>query len=60
MFALNYTFSIFRLRKVSSTLTSKQLSGKCCSNVIVLLYMAETERVQSPMRTLIDFSNSPS
>ena len=44
MFALSYTLTAFRLRKVS-TLTSKQLSA-------MLLCTAETERVQVLMRTL--------
>ena len=57
MFALSFahfvkcTFCAFRLRKVSS-LTSKQLSAKHCSNVIMLRCAAETERVQVLMRTL--------
>ena len=51
MFARSYTLSAFHLRKVASKqntsakTTSKQLSTKRCSNVIVLLCAAETERV---------------
>ena len=48
---IRYTLSPFRLWKVSTT-TLIQLSTKRCSKVIVLLYAAETERVQSLMRTL--------
>ena len=51
MFALIYTFLAFCLCKVSMQ-TSKQLFLHCCSNVIMLLYIAEIERVQSLMRTL--------
>ena len=42
MFPLSYTFSAFCLLKVS-TLTSKQLPAKPCTNVIVLLCTVETE-----------------
>ena len=49
--ALSFTLSVFCLCK-DSTITSKQLSAKRCSNVIVLLCTAETERAQSLMRTL--------
>ena len=48
---LSYTLSAFRMRKVR-TITSKQLSVKHCSNGIVPLCTAETERVESLMRTL--------
>ena len=51
MFALIYTFLAFCLCKFSMQ-TSKQLFPHCCSNVIMLLYIAEIERVQSLMRTL--------
>ena len=51
MLVLSYTFSAFRLRKMS-TLTSKQLSAKRCSNVIALLCTAETERIQSLMKKM--------
>ena len=50
MFTLSYTFSALRLWKFS-TITSKQLFTKRCSNVIVLS-TTETDRVQSLMRTL--------
>ena len=45
------SFSRFSLRKMS-TLTSKQLSAKRCSHVIVLLGTAETVSIQSLMKTL--------
>ena len=48
IFALSYTLTAFPLCNVT-TITSKQLSTKCCSNVIVLLCAAEKERVQSLM-----------
>ena len=48
---LSYTLPAFRQCKVS-TITSKQLFTKRCSNVIVLLCTAETERVQNLMITL--------
>ena len=51
MLAVSYTFSRLSLRKMS-TLTSKQLSGKRCSHVIVLLVTAETVSTQSLMKTL--------
>ena len=52
MFALSYTLSAFRLRKFSTT-TSKQLSTKRCSNVIVLCYFVQLkQRAQSLMRAL--------
>ena len=51
MFALSYALSGFHLRKVS-TITSKQLSAKRCSNIIVLLCTDESEKIESLMRTL--------
>ena len=45
-----YTFCISPVQ--SDTITSKQLSATRCSNVIVLLCIAETERVQNLMKTL--------
>ena len=42
MFALSYTFSAFRQRKMS-TVISKQLSTMRCSNIIALLCTVETE-----------------
>ena len=51
MFALCYALSGFHLCKVS-TITSKQLSAKRCSNIIVLLCTDESEKVESLMRTL--------
>ena len=51
MFALCYTISAFRLRKIEHT-NIKTTLAKRCSNVIVLLCIAETERIQSLMRTL--------
>ena len=50
IFTKLYTFCISPVQ--SSTITSKQLSTKRCSNVIVLLCTVETERVQSLMRAL--------
>ena len=43
---LSYTLSAFDLHKIN-TITSKQLSTKRYSNVIVLLCTVETERVKS-------------
>ena len=51
MFALSYTFSAFRQRKMS-TVISKQLSTKRCSNIIALLCTVETERIQGLMKKL--------
>ena len=42
--------STFCLRKMSA-LTSKKISEKRCSNVIVLLCTAETESLQGLMKT---------
>ena len=49
---MSYTPPGFRLCKQSSIITLKQLSIKRCSNVIVGLCTAETERLQNLMRTL--------
>ena len=49
MFALSYTISAFILYYVS-TLTSKQLSAKSFSNIIVLLCTAERERMRALVR----------
>ena len=43
----HYIIQFLHLVCVSSTLTSKQLSTKRCSNIIVLLRKVETERVQA-------------
>ena len=51
MVTLSYTLSAFRLQKVI-TIASKQLLTEHCSNVIVLLCTAGTERVLKMMRTL--------
>ena len=51
MFGVSYTLAAFWLPKVS-TITSKQLSTKRCSNVFVLLCSTKTERVQSLMKKL--------
>ena len=48
VFALSYTLSAFRQRKVS-TKASKEVSTKRCSNVIMLLCTVETERVEIRM-----------
>ena len=45
-----YTFCI--LPSQSSTIASKQLSTKCCSNAFMLFFTAETERIKSLMRKL--------
>ena len=47
----NYSRSAFCLRTIS-TVKSKWLSTKRCSNFIVLLCTAETDRVQRIMKTL--------
>ena len=51
IFTLKYTHSAFCLWKVS-TVTSKQLSTRQCSNAIVLLCTTATKRVQSLIRRL--------
>ena len=52
MIALSHSPSTFSLGKVS-TIKSKRLSTKRCSNVTVLICTAEADRVQSMVRTLV-------
>ena len=51
MLALSYKFPAFHLLKIQHT-NIKTTLCKACSDIIMLLCTAETERVQSLMRTL--------
>ena len=53
MYALSYTLSAFCLCKIS-TITSKQLPKKRCSDFIVLLCTAETEGTKPDENTDLD------